>query len=72
MAANRTQMPRDVYIRHEPNSHAFFVVYAERKPRTRHFYAQYDDAQRTMADIEKIVRSNRFVRLVCAIDGTPI
>ena len=65
-------MKRDVYIRHEPNHHALLVVYADRAPRARKLFAQFDDRHKTIADVEKYVRENQIVRLVCAISGKAI
>ena len=63
---------RKVYIRHEPNQHSFFVCYLERKPNTRHYFAQFDDRSSDMAKVTQYVRNSAKVQLVCAISGNAI
>ena len=64
--------PRSVFIRHEPEKHAFFVVYFERAKHTRHMAAQFDDSQSTLASVTAWVRANPRLRLVCAISGVSL
>jgi len=63
---------RDVFLRHEPNNHVILVAYKDRESMTRHFRAQFDDRNKSMADVERWVRDRSDLRLVCAISGKAI
>ena len=63
---------RQVYIRHEPAKHSFFVLYFSRNKYQRHSAAQFDDRNHTLETVTRYVRQRDDLQLVCAIGGQAI